>query len=97
MAELARDDDPFSLTFLIEQAAVTADHLEHLNALLAGDRSVWAEVKIGARTVEVVVNNVLVQRRQQSIALTRLLADIVRRRAELDDDGVGVDDVLDDD
>lgn len=86
IAELSRDDDPFSLTFLIEQAAVTADHLEHLNAVLRGDRDAWLQVKIGAKTVEVLVNNVLVQRRQQSLALSRLLSDIVRQRAAIDDD-----------
>lgn len=95
IAELSKDDDPYTLTFLIEQAAVTADHLEHLNAMLRGDTTTWCEVKIGAKTVEVVVNNVLVQRRQQSIALNKLLSDILRRRAEIDD-GEGEDDVLDD-
>jgi hypothetical protein len=92
--ELAKDDDPWSVTFLIEQAAVTADHLEYLNALLRGDRGEWVKVKIGAKTVEVVVNNLLVQRRQQSLALSKLLSDIVRQRAAIpggDDDG----DVLD--
>jgi hypothetical protein len=78
---------------LIEQAAVTADHLDHLNALLRGDRDTWLQVKIGAKTVEVVVSNVVVQRRQQSIALSKLLSDIVRRRAEIADDGDD-DDVL---
>lgn len=85
-AELSKGDDPFSLTFLIEQAAVTADHLEHLNALLRGDSDAWLQVKIGAKTVEVIVNNVLIQRRQQSLALSRLLVDIMRRRAAIDDD-----------
>lgn len=83
-AELAKDDDPYSLAFLIEQAAATADHLEHLNALLRGDRDAWVKVKIGAKTVEVVVNNVLAERRQQSLTLSRLLSDIVRRRAAIE-------------
>ena len=90
--ELSEPTDPYSLQFLIEQAGHTADHLDHLNALLRGDRDSWLQVKIGAKTVEVIVNNVLVQRRQQSLALSRLLADIVRQRAAIpgDDD----DDVL---
>lgn len=83
-AELAKDKDPYSLTFLIEQAAATADHLEYLNALLRGDRDAWVKVKIGAKTVEVVVNNVLAERRQQSLTLSRLLSDIVRRRASIE-------------
>ncbi|MGV7585241.1 hypothetical protein PJN38_24265 [Mycobacterium kansasii] len=73
------------MTFLIEQAAITADHLAYLNGLLRGERSAWLELKIGTQAVEVVVNNVLVQRRQQSLALSRLLADIARRRAVMDD------------
>lgn len=89
-SELSREDDPYSLTFLIEQAAVTADHLEQLNALLRGERDAWLKLKIGAKTVEVVVDNVFVQRRQQSVALSRQLAEIVRQRAAIpdgDDDG----------
>ena len=88
--ELSREDDPYSLTFLIEQAAISADHLEQLNALLRGDRDAWLKLKIGVKTVEVVVDNVFVQRRQQSVALSRQLAEIVRQRAAIpdgDDDG----------
>jgi hypothetical protein len=91
--ELSKPDDPYSMTFLIEQVAHTADHLDVLNALLRGDREAWLQVKIGAKTVEVVVNNVVIQRRQQSIALSKLLSDIVRRRAEISDEGDD-DDVL---
>lgn len=93
VAELSRDGDPYALQFLIEQAGVTADHLEHLNALLRGDRDAWVKVRIGAKTVEVVVDNVLVQRRQQSLALSRQLADIVRQRAAIPGDDAD-DDVL---
>lgn len=71
--ELSAEGDPFSLRFLIEQAGQAADFLERLSALLNGDREAWLSVKIGAKTVEVVVNNVLVQHRQQADQLRKLL------------------------
>ncbi|MBE5409544.1 Uncharacterised protein [Mycobacteroides abscessus subsp. abscessus] len=78
--ELSADGDPFSLRFLIEQAGQAADFLERLSALLNGDREAWLSVKIGAKTVEVVVNNVLVQHRQQADQLRKLLGEIHRQR-----------------
>lgn len=78
--------DKFSMTFLIEQAAETADHIEKLNGLLRGDRSSWVEVKIGAKTVEVVVTNLLVQHRQSSEQLRKLLSEISRQRATVPGD-----------
>ena len=95
IAELSAPDDPYSLTFLIEQAGHIADYLATCNALLRGERETWLQVKIGAKTVEVVVNNVLIQQRQFSDQLRKLLAEIHRQRAAIPiDDG---DDVLDDD
>lgn len=79
--ELSQDGDPFALRFLIEQAGQAADFLERLSALLNGDREAWVSVKIGAKTVEVVVNNVLVQHRQQADQLRKLLGEIHRQRA----------------
>jgi hypothetical protein len=91
VAELARGDDPYSLTFLIEEAGQHADFLERLRPVLNGDRSAWLDVKIGAKTVELVVNNPLMQYRQLSEHLRRLLMTIHAQRASLpgdpDDDG----------
>jgi hypothetical protein len=95
-AELAKPDDPYSLTFLIEQAAHTADYLQRLRELLSGDRDAWLKVKIGAKTVEVVVSNPLVEARQLAEQMRRLLADIHRQRASIsmgdehDDDLAGL-------
>jgi hypothetical protein len=95
IADLSKDDDPFSLWFLIEQAGVTADHLERLTTVLRGDQDAWLEVKIGAKTVEVVVTNVLVQHRQTTEQLRKLLYEIHRQRAAIpgddDDDDVTAD------
>jgi hypothetical protein len=90
IAELAKDDDPFSVTLLIEDAAQTADFLERLRPVLNGDRRGWLELKLGAKTVEVVVTNPLVQYRQLSEHLRRLLVTIHGQRASIpgvDDDG----------
>lgn len=91
--ELSRDGDPYSLTFLIEQAAHTADYLQRLRELLNGDRDAWLKLKIGAKTVEVIVDKPLVEARAQAEQLRRLLAEISKRRASIQSDDE--DDVLD--
>lgn len=95
--ELSHPTDPYSLTFLIEQAGHIADYLERSHQLLSGERSSWVEVKIGAKTVEVIVTNVLVQHRQMAEQLRKLLGEVHRQRAAIpmndqdDDDLAGLD------
>jgi hypothetical protein len=84
--ELADDDDPYSLQFQIEHAGHTADYLDRLSTLLNGDRGTWLEVKIGAKTVEVVVTDVLRQYRQTAEQLRKLIAAIHSQRAMIPDD-----------
>ncbi|MEB3021301.1 hypothetical protein [[Mycobacterium] crassicus] len=95
VAELAKDNDPYALRFLIEQAGHIADYLERLHALHAGDRDAWLKVKIGAKTVEVVVNDPLREVRAQAEQLRRMLAEIHRQRAAIpmgnDDSGDPLD------
>ena len=81
--ELVKPNDPYSLTFLIEQAAHTANYLERLRQLLDGDRDAWLKLKIGAKTVEVVVNNPLLEARQHTEQLRKLLGEIHRQRATI--------------
>ncbi|WP_283612332.1 hypothetical protein [Mycolicibacterium poriferae] len=81
IAELARPDDQYTLTFLIELAGDTADQYEHLSSLMSNDRATWTEVKMGAKTVEVVVTDVLRQRRATAEQLRKLLATITAQRA----------------
>lgn len=95
IAALSKPDDPYEVTFLINQAALHADYIERLRWLLNGDIDSWLSLKLGAKTVEVVVNKPLAEVRQQSEQLRRLLADIARRQAQLED--TDDDDVLDDD
>jgi hypothetical protein len=86
--ELKREDDPYSLQFQIEHAGHTADYLDRLSVLLNGDRGTWLEVKIGAKTVEVVVTDVLRQYRQTAEQLRKLIAAIHSQRALIpSDDG----------
>lgn len=94
VAELSRDGDPYSLEFLIQQAGHIADYLERSHQLLSGERSSWVDVKIGAKTVEVQVSNVLVQHRQFVEQLRKLISTITGQRAALpsdDDDDVTAD------
>lgn len=83
VTELAKEKDPYSLRFLIEQAGHIADYLERLHALHAGDLDVWLKLKIGAKTVEVVVNDPLREVRTQAEQLRRMLAEIHRQRAAI--------------
>lgn len=96
VAELSEDDDPFALTFLIQQAGVIANYLERLAALLSGDEDTWLQLELPPKVVEVVVNKPLQEYRQQSTVLRQLLAEIHRRRAaipiDLGDDVLGDDD-----
>lgn len=96
IAELSRDDDPYSLTFLIEQAGHTADYLERLRELIAGDRDSWLSLKLGAKTVEVIVDKPLVEARALAEQMRKLLAEIHKQRAAAGG-GDDEDDVLDDD
>lgn len=95
MAELSEPDDPFVLTFLIQQAGVIANYLERLADLLSGKRDTWLLLELPPKVVEVVVNKPLQEYRQQSTVLRQLLAEIHRRRAAIPID-LG-DDVLADD
>lgn len=83
IAELAKDNDPYSITFLIEQVGQIADYLERLNALLNGSRDSWLDVRIGAKTVEVIVNSPLREARQMTEQLRRLLGTIHSQRAAI--------------
>lgn len=95
--EFTKDGDPYSFGFQVEQVAQLADHLQKLSALLDGDRSSWRELKIGAKTVEVIVTDVLRQHRATVAQLEKSLAALRRQRALLDSGGSAEDDVLDDD
>lgn len=77
---LSKPNDPFGLTLLIEEAGQIKDFIDRLRPVLNGEKAAWLEVNIGAKTVEVVVTNPLVQYRQLSEQLRKLLVTIDARR-----------------
>lgn len=80
--ELGREGDSFSVSLLIEQAARNADRLDVINDLLAGDSKAWFEVEIAGQVAEVRVTNLVVEERQRSAALQKILVDIARMRGD---------------
>lgn len=79
--QLGREGDEFAVTLLVQQAARHADRLDAINAILSGDRTAWLEVSINGQVAEVRVSNLMVEERQRSAALQRILMDIHRMRA----------------
>jgi len=77
---LGQEGDSFSVSLLIEQAARNADRLDVINDLLAGDSKAWFEVEIAGSVAEVRVTNLVVEERQRSAALHKILVDIARMR-----------------
>lgn len=93
VAELKLAGDPYSLTFLIELAGDCADQYEHLGKVLSGDRATWTELKMPAKTVEVVVTDVMRQRRATAEQLRKLLASIQAQRGSMTQPSSGDDDL----
>lgn len=82
LAELSAPGDDYSLQLLVSRAAHTADWLERLDGLLAGDKAAWATVRMGrGETLELRVDNALAEARQQTTVLRHLLGAIHQRRA----------------
>lgn len=77
---LTKPGDDYALTLLIEEAGQVKDFIDRLRPVLNGHRDAWLEVKMGAKTVEVVVTNPLTQYRQLSEQLRKLLVTIDGRR-----------------
>jgi hypothetical protein len=93
LSELSAPGDDYSLQLLVSRAAHTADWLERLDALLAGEKTAWATIRIGRDEVaELRVDNALAEARQQTTVLRHLLGAIHQRRS-----GVPMADGLDDD
>lgn len=74
------------ITLLIEEVGQVKDFIERLRPVLNGDRDAWLELKLPAKTVEVVVTNPLVQYRQLSEHLRKLIVTIHNQRASIPDD-----------
>jgi hypothetical protein len=72
---------------LLEEACRTADRLDRLDGLLAGDLELWSLVDTpnGSR-LEVVIDGALSEARQQGAALLRLLTSLPMVKESGDDD-----------
>ena len=79
---LSQPNDPYELTILIEEAGQVKDLIDSLRPIITGDREAWLKVNIGAKTVEVVVTNPLVQYRQFTEQLRKLLSTISAARGQ---------------
>lgn len=63
---------------LLEEICRTADRLDRLDSLLRGDESAWLSlhtVRDNPDVVEIVINNLLAEARQQQIALKQMLGE----------------------
>lgn len=87
--QLSKPNDEYTVKLLITQAARHADRLEVLDRLLSGDPAVWLAVKIEGTVAEVRVDKAMIEERQRSDALRRLLMDIDQIRADSGSKGGG--------
>ncbi|WP_280224946.1 hypothetical protein [Nocardia farcinica] len=90
--------DPPALTALVVEAARIVDRLDRLDALLSGDRDLWARLVPARRdddVLEVRIDSAMQEARQQASVLRQLLAEINRRKEPAPDgdgddlDGIG--------
>ncbi|ORM18332.1 hypothetical protein [Prescottella equi] len=86
------DTDPYSLTVLVVEAARIKDRLDKFNELLRGDADSWArlvDARGDDRVVEIRIDSVMQESRQQAGVLRQILGEIRRQkdvRAGGDDD-----------
>jgi hypothetical protein len=84
-AQLTKPGDTVGRTILIRQASRIADRLEQIHQLLSGSADAWLAVSLprsdgkrGRVLVEVRVDGLVVEERNQTTLLRHLLADIER-------------------
>ena len=69
---------------LLEEACRTVDRLDRLDRMLRGDEAAWARfhsVNEDGSIVQVVINNLLSEARQQQVTLKQLLGELRQSRA----------------
>lgn len=77
---------------LLEEACRTADRLDRLDRLLRGDEDAWMSLRSlneDGSIVQVVINNLLAEARQQQVALKQLLAELRQSRSATTPKGKG--------
>ena len=100
-ADLPRKGDGVGITLLIRQAARVADRLDDIDSILSGNTDAWLKLKLprsdakrGRIWVEVKIDALLIEERNQSTLLRHLLREIDRQRGD-DPDDPDEDDDLD--
>lgn len=91
--ELSQPGDGIAMRIMLQEAARIVDRLNRIDALLSGDENLWARLVVGRDSVlEVKVDHVLQESRQQTTVLRHLLAEISRSRGgdPGDDDADGL-------
>lgn len=78
-AELHQEGDTAEMTVLVQEACRITDRLDQLASAIKAD-GIFDLVEREGDVVEVKVDNVLSEARQQAAALQRLLTDIASRR-----------------
>ncbi|WP_213573288.1 hypothetical protein [Rhodococcus sp. USK13] len=82
-AELHDDEDPYSLTAMIVEAARIKDRLDQFDRVLCGDIDCWVSL-VDARgadgILEIRVDGALQESRQQANTLRQMLAEIRRQK-----------------
>jgi hypothetical protein len=96
VADLSREGDGYHIEVMIVEASRIADRLDKLAALLSGEKSAWATVRIGRDAVaELKVDNALQEARAQATTLRGLLYEIHRQRAGIEIEPGDEDDLAD--
>ncbi|MEV6258070.1 hypothetical protein AB0L97_32930 [Nocardia sp. NPDC051911] len=86
-AALELDDDGYEITVLIIEAARVGDRLEQLNSILTGEAAMWARLTNGREgDLEIRVDNVLQEARQQAATLRQLIGAVHRLRNDSEPD-----------
>lgn len=83
-AELHDDDDPADTTVLVQEACRVTDRLDQLASAIKAD-GIFDLIERENDVVEVKIDNVLSEARQQAGALQRLLADIAKRKGGVEE------------
>jgi hypothetical protein len=69
---------PSAGRLLVEEICRTADRLDRLDSLLRGDEDSWITLRTvsdDGSVVQIVINNLLAEARQQQVAMKQLLAE----------------------
>ncbi|OXR46661.1 hypothetical protein B7C42_01636 [Nocardia cerradoensis] len=86
---LETDADPYEITVMINEAARVGDRLEQIDSILSGDGRIWARITNGREgDLEIRIDSVLAEARQQAATYRQLVTTIHRLRnaAALDPD-----------